>query len=176
MTKKVIVMLIVVTLGIGTVVGCGKQPQENNVGTSQTEDISQIEDTYQNEDISLTEDISKTLDTEVSSVEDDYIPSWDGMDPGYDVNPDYDKFAMTEYNWKEPSECVIVLVSAMKDNSKFECHFTLSNEEQLAVVTYDGNTYSVESDMTGKVSKEVIEICKNLVDAGEWVDISLLGR
>lgn len=144
MKKKVITAMMVMTILAGVLAGCGSSKTESK------------------------NDVSVTASADTETAAEESTPDFGGLVADYEPNPNYDKYAITTYTWEDLEQTAVIMVSAMEDESKFECHFTFFDDEQLAELTYDGAAFTVVSDKTGFVTKEVPVICQELVDAGVW--------
>jgi hypothetical protein len=150
MKKRVIAGVMMVTMVASLAMGCGS---DSSTADSSAQSNAEV-----------------TADANTDAATDE-VPDFGGLVADYEPNPDYDKYAITEYTYEDLGETCVVLVCANEEETQFYCHFTFFGDEQIAEVSFDGGSYNVDYDKTGFVSKEVPVICQELVEAGVWAPI-----
>ena len=87
----------------------------------------------------------------------------------YQPNPDYDKYAMVDYLVEDIGAEFTATVSKKADDSAYEVHCMLDNEEQIIVLDKD---LAIISNKTGNLEYDAPLIVKKANDEDKWMDIS----
>ena len=93
------------------------------------------------------------------------------VDAEFEPNPDYDKYTVVEYTIEALNADIVATVSAKEDDSEFEILCNFFGEDQMAVVTYDGNEFTCTEDKTGFLNGDAPDILKAALEQDVWAPI-----
>ena len=141
MKKRVLAMVLCVTMAAAMMAGCGSSGDKSAKTETQETALPSADEV--------------TFDAE----------------PEFDPNADYDKYTVFEYTIEDAGATFAVTVSATTDDSKMEGHCNFYGDEQLFEVEKDGDAYKVTTDKTGFMQTDGPLIAQMAVDNNNWAAI-----
>ena len=154
MKKRVVAVLIAAALSAMTVTAWAEENvKETETAIEETE--AEVEEAVEEEN---------AADAEAEKI--DF-----GVEPEFEPNEDYDKYTVIEYTIEALNADIIATISAKEDNSEFEILCNFFGEDQMAVVTYDGETFECIEDKTGFLNGDAPDILKTALEKDLWAPL-----
>lgn len=143
MKKKVLAMLMVVTMVGVLFTGCGGGDDKKADGGNAGGDTKKEE-----------QQKAEKIDVEKET----------GLTKEYEPNADYDEWTVVEYTIESANATFVATVSRMSDKSKYEVHCTFFGDEQISVLEGD----KVTEDKSGFMETDTPLIVDAAEEQGIW--------